>query len=276
MVLDGKKLRDELLIKYREHILKNNLKIKLAIIEVGNNEASNIYIKNKVKCCKDVNIETEVFKLDEGVTYLDVSNLIDKLNNDKNITGIILQSPIPKHLDYDKLSNLIKSCKDVDGFTKENVYRLYLNKKGIIPCTVKGIIRLLEDANITLEGKNVVIVGRGNIVGKPLAIALENKNATVTLCHSKTLNLKEITKNSDILIAACGVHNLITEDMVTKDEILIDVGISKIDGKIVGDITDEAKKKSAYYTPNPGGVGPMTVAMIIDNLIEMKEGENNG
>lgn len=273
MLLDGKKLRDELLIKYKEEIKNNNLKIKLAIIEVGENEASKIYIKNKIKYCSEVGIETEVYNLDNDTNENELIDLINKLNNDKNVTGIILQSPIPAHLDFDKCSSLIDSNKDVDGFTLTNVYNLYLNKKSILPCTVKGIIKLLEHYNISIEGANIVIVGRGNIVGKPLALALENRNATVTLCHSKTKNLINYTKQADILVAAAGSPNLIKKDMVKKNSVLIDVGVNRIDGKIVGDIDKDVYDIVSYVTPNPGGVGPMTVAMIIDNLIEMKEGE---
>lgn len=273
MLLDGKKLRDELLIKYKEEIKNNNLKIKLAIIEVGENDASKIYIKNKIKYCSEVGIETEVYNLDNDTNESELIDLINNLNNDKNVTGIILQSPIPTHLDFDKCSSLIDSNKDVDGFTLTNVYNLYLNKKSILPCTVKGIIKLLEHYNIPIEGANIVIVGRGNIVGKPLALALENRNATVTLCHSKTKNLINYTKQADILVAAAGSPNLIKKDMVKKTSVLIDVGVNRIDGKIVGDIDKDVYDIVSYVTPNPGGVGPMTVAMIIDNLIEMKEGE---
>lgn len=273
MLLDGKKLRDELLIKYKEEIKNKNLKIKLAIIEVGENDASKIYIKNKIKYCGEVGIETEVYNLDNDIREDKLIDLINKLNNDKNVTGIILQSPIPTHLDFDKCSSLIDSNKDVDGFTLTNVYNLYLNKKSILPCTVKGIIKLLEHYNIPIEGANVVIVGRGNIVGKPLALALENRNATVTLCHSKTKNLINYTKQADILVAAAGSPNLIKKDMIKKTSVLIDVGVNRIDGKIVGDIDKDVYDIVSYVTPNPGGVGPMTVAMIIDNLIEMKEGE---
>ena len=273
MLLDGKKLRDELLIKYKEEIKNNNLKIKLAIIEVGENDASKIYIKNKIKYCSEVGIETEVYNLDNDTNESELIDLINKLNNDKNVTGIILQSPIPAHLDFDKCSSLIDSNKDVDGFTLTNVYNLYLNKKSILPCTVKGIIKLLEHYNIPIEGANIVIVGRGNIVGKPLALALENRNATVTLCHSKTKNLINYTKQADILVAAAGSPNLIKKDMIKKNSVLIDVGVNRIDGKIVGDIDKDVYDIVSYVTPNPGGVGPMTVAMIIDNLIEMKEGE---
>ncbi len=273
MFLDGKKLRDELLVKYKEHIISNNLNIKLAIIQVGSDEASNIYINNKVKYCSFVGITTDVYHLNEDVFEQELLDLIDKLNKDSAVTGIILQSPISRHLDFNKCSGLIRSDKDVDGFTKDNVYNLYLNKKSILPCTVKGIIKLLDCYNIPIKGANVVIVGRGNIVGKPLALALENRDATIVSCHSKTKDLKNITKGADILVSAAGVPSLITKDMVKDKAVLIDVGISRVDGKIVGDISKEAYGAASFVTPTPGGVGPMTVAMIIDNLIEMKEGE---
>jgi len=274
MILDGKKLRDELLEKYKEKIAKDNLDITLAIIEVGNNEASNIYVNNKIKYCSYVGIKTKLYKLEDNVSEEELVNLIDKLNKDNNITGIILQSPISKTLDYDYISNKIESFKDVDGFTKDNVYNLYLKRKSTLPCTVKGIIVLLEHYNIPLDGANVVIVGRGNIVGKPLALALSNLNATVTLCHSHTKNLGSITKNADIVISATGVPNLITKDMVSNSSVVVDVGINRIDGKIIGDVSRDVRDITYAITPNPGGVGPMTIAMIIDNLIEMKEGRN--
>lgn len=275
MILDGKSLRDELLIKYKKYIEERDLDITLAIILVGNDEASKIYIKNKEKYCQMVGIKVVKYLLDASMTQEELISLINKLNTDNSITGIILQSPVPKHIDYDICSNKIISSKDVDGFTKDNIYKLYLNKKGIIPCTVKGIIKLLEHYNITLEGSKVAIIGRGNIVGKPLSLALENKNATVTLLHSKTKDIKEFTKTADIVIAACGKSKLLKKDMIKDNAIVIDVGITRIDNKISGDVDyDDIHEKCLYITPTPGGVGPMTVAMIIDNLIEMSEDNN--
>lgn len=276
MILDGKKVKDELLDKMQEKIAKNNLQIKLAIILVGNNPASQIYIKNKEKACNYVGIEVEKYVLEETITEKYLLELIDQLNKDSSVTGIILQSPIPKHLDFDKCSNSIIPSKDVDGFTKENIYKLYLGQKTILPCTVKGIIKLLEIYDIPIEGANVVIVGRGNIVGHPLSLALLNKNATVTVSHSKTKNLLDVTRQADILISATGIPHLIKKDYVKKGAVVVDVGVSRIDGKIVGDVDFEnIKTVCSFITPNPGGVGPMTVAMIIDNLIEMKEGKEN-
>ncbi len=272
MILDGKKLRDELLVQYKEKIKEEKLNITLAIILVGNNEASKLYIKNKEKYCTEVGIKVDKYLLDEDTSEEVLINLIKDLNEDEKVTGIILQSPVPDGIDFDKCSGMILPSKDVDGFTKDNVYNLYLNKKSILPCTVKGIIKLLEHYNIEINGKNVAIIGRGNIVGKPLAMALENRNATVSLLHSKTKDLKMFTKDADIVVVACGIPKLLKKDMIKEGSVVIDVGISRVDGKIVGDIDfDNIKDIALFVTPNPGGIGPMTIAMIIDNLIEMGE-----
>lgn len=272
MILDGKKLRDELLVQYKEKIKEEKLNITLAIILVGNNEASKLYIKNKEKYCTEVGIKVDKYLLDEDTSEEVLINLIKDLNEDEKVTGIILQSPVPDGIDFDKCSGMILPSKDVDGFTKDNVYNLYLNKKSILPCTVKGIIKLLEYYNIEINGKNVAIIGRGNIVGKPLAMALENRNATVSLLHSKTKDLKMFTKDADIVVVACGIPKLLKKDMIKEGSVVIDVGISRVDGKIVGDIDfDNIKDIALFVTPNPGGIGPMTIAMIIDNLIEMGE-----
>ena len=272
MILDGKKLRDELLVQYKEKIKEEKLNITLAIILVGNNEASKLYIKNKEKYCTEVGIKVDKYLLDEDTSEEVLINLIKDLNEDEKVTGIILQSPVPDGIDFDKCSGMILPSKDVDGFTKDNVYNLYLNKKSILPCTVKGIIKLLEYYNIEINGKNVAIIGRGNIVGKPLAMALENRNATVSLLHSKTKDLKMFTKDADIVVVACGIPKLLKKEMIKEGSVVIDVGISRVDGKIVGDIDfDNIKDIALFVTPNPDGIGPMTIAMIIDNLIEMGE-----
>ena len=278
MILDGKTLKQKILDENKKIINDNNYKIKLAIILVGNNEASKIYIRNKELACNYVGIEVDKYLLDEETKEEYLIELINKLNSDNKITGIILQSPVPSQIDFNKCSGLINAKKDVDGFTKENIYNLYLGVDTILPCTVKGIIKLLEEYKIKISGANVVIVGRGNIVGHPLSLAMLNKDATVTIAHSKTNNLKDITKKADILISATGIPHLIKEDMIKENATIIDVGVAKIDGKIVGDVDFlNVSKKAKYITPNPGGVGPMTVAMIIDNLIYMYErGINNG
>lgn len=268
IVIDGKKVRDELLEKYKNQILEENLKLKLVVILIGDDAASKLYIKNKEKACEKCNIAFENIVLDKDVTFNEVKDIIDKLNNDNSVTGIILQSPIPNHLDYEKLANMIKSDKDIDGFTLNNVNKLYMNKEELVPCTPKGIISLLDYYNIPLEGKKVTIVGRSNIVGKPLMLALLNRNATVCICHSKTNNLKEETLNADIVIVAIGKANFITKDMIKDNAVVIDVGINYVDDKLTGDVCyEEVKDKCSYITPVPGGVGPMTIASIISNLI---------
>lgn len=275
LILDGLMLRNKILDDVKLKIERDGLKLTLAIVQVGDNAASNIYIKNKTIACEKVGIRVIHKKLESSVEEEEILKVIADFNDDDSVTGIILQNPLPSGLDFAKCSASILSSKDVDGFTKENVYKLYLNKKGIIPCTVKGIISLLEEYNISIEGANVAIVGRGDIVGKPLALAMENKNATVTLCHSKTKDLKAITKSADIVVAACGVPHLITADMIKDNAVVIDVGVTKKDNKIVGDVDfDSVKGKASFITPNPGGVGPMTIAMIIDNLVEMGGREN--
>ena len=276
-IMDGKLLKNKILDSVKEKIEKNNLDIKLAIILIGDNPASEIYVNNKEKACIYTGIKCDKYLLDNMVTEEEVLNLIDKLNNDDSVTGIIFQSPVPNHIDFDKCAGSIKYYKDIDGFTRDNIYNLYMNKTGLIPCTVKGIIRLLDEYMIEIEGKHAVIVGRGNIVGKPLAMALLNRNATVTICHSKTKNLEEICKSADILISAVGRPNLITKEMIKEDAVIIDVGISRVDNKIVGDTNfDEIKDKCTYITPVPGGVGPMTVAMIMEDLLIAKEMKDNG
>ena len=275
VLLDGKSLRDEILLNVKNEISNNNMDITLAIIMVGDNEASKIYVRNKRIACENVGINCIIHELDSSINESSLINLINELNDDSKVTGIILQSPIPDNLDFDKCCKMILPSKDVDGFTKDNIYDLYLNNEQLVPCTVKGIIKLLDYYNISLEGKNVTIVGRGNIVGKPLMLALLNRNATVTIAHSKTKNLADATICADIVISAVGKPNLVTADMIKDDAVVIDVGISRVDGKVVGDVSFETvKDKCSYITPVPGGVGPMTVAMIMENLlIAYRKGE---
>lgn len=268
-IMDGKNLRNEILNELKEKIQKEKDDITLAIIYVGNDEASNIYIKNKQKYCAQIGMKSKLYHLSANTTNQELLDLINKLNNDKTIHGIILQSPIPDHLDFATLSNTINPNKDVDGFTENTVYKNYVNEEGFLPCTVKGIIRLLKHYNIEIQGLNTVIVGRGMIVGKPLALALTNLNATVTLAHSKTKNLKQLCLQADLIVAAAGSPKLIKKDFVKEGAIIIDVGISKIDNKITGDVDfEEVKDKCSYITPVPGGVGPMTIAMLLENTYE--------
>ena len=269
MILDGKKVREKLLSEYRNEIESNKLDITLAIIYIGHNDASELYIKNKIKYCKEVGIQTRLITFNDDISDNEVISMIKELNNNDKITGIIVQSPIPNHLDFDKIVQNIDPNKDVDGFTKENWYKLSHDIDSLRPCTSKGIMKLLNEYNIDVTSKNVCIIGRGNLVGKPMLFEMLNHNASVDICHSKTNNLKEHTLNADIIVCACGKPHLLTSDMVKDGTIVIDVGITVIDGKIIGDVDyDNLVNKCSYITPNPGGIGPMTIAMIIDNLIK--------
>ncbi len=274
-VIDGTLVRNQILEELKNKLKEENT-ITLAIISVGNDDASQIYIKNKQKYCNQVGMKCKIYHLDSNTTQTKLLSLINDLNNDKNIHGIILQSPIPQSLDFVTCSNAIVPEKDVDGFTETSVYKNYTNQKGLLPCTVKGIIRLLDYYQIPIESSHVVIVGRSLIVGKPLAIALTNRNATVTLAHSKTQNLRELCQKADILIIAVGTPKLITEDFVKKGATIIDVGINRLNGKIIGDVDfDNVKDKCAYITKVPGGVGPMTIAMLLENTYEAYKGSEN-
>lgn len=275
MLLDGKMVRNALLEKAKEEIERDSLRLTLAIIYVGSYAPSEKYIKNKKKYCKKVGIATRVFEMPEVKSEQEIIDLIEILNNDSSVTGIILQSPIPDGLDIEECIKHIDPKKDVDGFTKESFYKLAHNLPGLRSCTPKGIIKLLEYYNIELKGMKVCVIGRGNIVGKPLIFELLNKDATVTVAHSKTVNLKEITLDSDVIIAAAGVPHILTEDMVKKGAVVVDVGITIENGNVIGDVDfANLKDKCSYITPNPGGVGPMTIAIIIQNVIDAYKGGN--
>ena len=273
IIIDGKllsqKIKENLKIQCNE-LKEKGIKPKLAVIMVGEDKASQIYVKNKSKACDEIGIEFEEFLLDEKINQNELIELIEKLNKDKTVHGILLQSPIPQNLDINEAFRTISPEKDVDGFNPLNVGKLCLNQDTFVSCTPYGIMKMFEEYNINLEGKNVVIVGRSNIVGKPLIQCCLNKNATVTVCHSKTKDLKEHTKNADVLIVAIGKSKFITEDMIKKDAVIIDVGINRgEDGKLTGDVDFEnVSKKASYITPVPGGVGPMTIAMLMNNVIK--------
>ena len=266
-LISGIKCRDELKKNLSKRIKKIKEKLTLTVISVGDDEASKIYIKNKIKECQSVNIECNHLHF-ENITTNKLVKIIKKLNKDSSVTSILVQLPLPKNIDENIIINTIDYKKDVDGLTDINIAKLYSNKKGIIPCTAKGIIDLLEFNKINIEEKNVTIIGRSNLVGKPLAVSLLNKNATVTLCHSKTKNLKIHTKSADIIIVAVGKPGLINRKMVSKDTIIIDVGINRINGKICGDADKSVYKKCKAVTPVPGGVGPMTVYEVLSNTLE--------
>jgi len=272
-VLNGKevakKIKDDLKIEVDE-LRKKGIVPKLAVIMVGENEASKVYVRNKSKACNQVGVEFEEFLLPEETTEAELFALIDKLNNDKSINGILLQSPIPSHLDQNKAFRRINPDKDVDGFNPVNVGDLCIGNDCFISCTPFGVMKILEYYNIDIEGKNAVVLGRSNIVGKPMIQCLLKKHATVTVCHSRTKNLKNITSNADILVAAIGKAKFVKADMVKNGAVIIDVGINRNEnGKLCGDVDFEnVLPKVSKITPVPGGVGPMTIAMLLYNLVK--------
>jgi len=271
----AKKIRANLKIECEE-LKKKNINSKLAVIMVGEDPASKVYVRNKSKACEDVGIEYEEHLLDVNTTQKELIELIEKLNNDKTINGILLQSPIPSNLDINEAFRTISPEKDVDGFNPLNVGKLVLNQDTFVSCTPYGIMKMFEEYDIDLTGKNVVILGRSNIVGKPLIHCCLNKNATVTSCHSKTQNIAQKAKEADVLISAIGKANFVTADMVKDGAVVIDVGINRLDnGKITGDVDFESvKEKASYITPVPGGVGPMTIAMLMNNVIKATRRQN--
>ena len=273
IILDGKqvsqKIKEELKVEV-DLLKQKGINPKLAVIMVGNDKGSAVYVKNKSKACEKVGIEFEEFLFDENITQEELMNKINELNQDSSITGILLQSPIPRHLDEQMAFNAILPEKDVDGFNPINVGKLSIGNDAFISCTPFGIVKILEEYKIETEGKHAVIIGRSNIVGKPMAQCLLEKNATVTICHSRTKNLKEITKQADILVVAMGKAKFITKEYVKDGAVVIDVGINRLDdGKICGDVDFESVvDSSSYITPVPGGVGPMTIAMLMKNTVK--------
>ena len=272
----AKRIRGEL--KKRVDELKlHNVNPKLAVIMVGSDKASEIYVRNKSRACEEIGIEFEEFLLDEKTTHKELIDLIENLNARDDIHGILLQSPIPAHLDIREAFDKIDYKKDVDGFNPINVGKLSIGEDSFISCTPYGVVKMLEAYNIEVEGKRAVIIGRSNIVGKPLLQCLLNKNATVTVCHSKTRDIENITKEADILIAALGKPKFVKDYMVKEGAVVIDVGINRNEeGKIVGDVDfDNVSKKASYITPVPGGVGPMTIAMLMSNVVKAAEALSN-
>ena len=269
IIIDGKLTSAKVRSQLREQVANMQTKPGLAVIMVGDNPASEIYVRNKIKACEEVGIYSLSCKFDATVSQAEIEKCIMDLNANDAIHGILMQLPLPKGFDEAYLLELIDPKKDVDGFSAESVGRLVLGKDGFRSCTPFGVIKLLEEYNIDIAGKSAVIVGRSNIVGKPLAFMLLEKNATVTICHTKTANLKEVCASADILVSATGKALSITADMVKEGAVVIDVGISKLDGKTVGDVCyDEVSKKASYITPVPGGVGPMTITMLMVNTVK--------
>lgn len=274
-ILDGKMvsslLYEDLKLKYEKLVKLKGRKAGIAFILVGNNEASKIYLKNKSKKCDELNIYQETYYLDENISEKELIDKIEILNKKDNIDGILLQLPLPKGMDYKNIMNKIDARKDVDGFNIENIGSLVLDDDGIYPCTPQGIMDLLTYYNIEVKSKDVLIIGRSNIVGKPMALMMINKGATVQVCNSNTINLSDKIKRADIVISATGKVNLVKAKDIKDGAIIIDVGINKKDNKICGDVDfDDVynNSKAAYISPVPGGVGPMTIYSLIKNTIK--------
>lgn len=255
---------------------EKGIDVCLAVILVGNDPASTVYVANKRKDCDQLNIVSKEYALPETTTMEELLNLIDELNNDKDVHGILCQLPLPRHLDENKVLNAISPVKDVDAFHPENVGRIMMGKYDFLPCTPAGIMEMLKYYNIDASGKNCVVIGRSNIVGKPMAMLMLHANATVTICHSKTKNLAHICKTADILIAAVGRADFVTADMVKDGAVVIDVGINRNEnGKLCGDVKfEEVSKIASMITPVPGGVGPMTRAMLMCNTVTAAKKQN--
>ncbi len=271
-IIDGKALAKNIrenLKKDIENLKENGIYPKLAVILVGNDKASQVYVRSKNKACAELGIDYEEILLDEKTTMDKLLKIIDELNERKDISGILLQSPIPEGLDINEAFRRISPSKDVDGFNPISIGKLCLNQDTFVSCTPYGIMKMFEAYNIDVKGKHAVIIGRSNIVGKPMSLILLNRDATITICHSKTKNLEEITKQADILIAAIGKKHFVTADMVKQGAVVIDVGINRTEAGIFGDVDFEnVKNKTSYITPVPGGVGPMTVAMLMNNVVK--------
>lgn len=268
-IIDGKEIKKQLLDELKEEVSKLEIKPSLVVIQVGDNDASNVYIKQKAKMADYVGYDYKHIKLSEDVTTEEVVEIIDELNNDKKINGVMVQMPLPNHIDTELVQNAVIPSKDVDGLSDLNAGLLFHNKDALYSCTPYGVMELLKRYKIQVEGRHVVVVGRSNLVGKPMSMMLTNAGATVTLCHSKTVDLSKYTKDADILISCVGKANFITADMVKEDSVVIDVGITRSESGLCGDVKfDEVASKTKYITPVPGGVGPMTVAMLGSNVLK--------
>lgn len=278
-IIDGKVISAAVKERVKKGVAELNEKgitVGLAVIIVGEDPASKIYVANKKKACEALGIISEEYALPESTTEEELLALVDELNRKKSINGILCQLPLPRHLDEKLIINSILPEKDVDAFHPANVGRIMIGDYDFVPCTPAGIMEMLAYENISPEGKSCVVIGRSNIVGKPMAMLLLHKNGTVTVCHSKTQNLKEICSKADILVAAVGKAKFVTADMVKEGAVVIDVGMNRVDGKLYGDVDYEAvKEKASAITPVPGGVGPMTIAMLMQNTLTAAKRQNN-
>ena len=277
-IIDGKEISAATKQKAKEEVLALNEKgisVCLAVIIVGEDPASKIYVANKKKACEALGIKSIEYALDADTTEEELLSLIETLNSEKSVNGILCQLPLPKHLDEKIIINAISPEKDVDAFHTKNVGKIMIGDYDFVPCTPAGIMEMLEYEGISVEGKNCVVIGRSNIVGKPMGMLLLHKNGTVTICHSRTKNLAEICRTADILVAAVGKANFVTEDMVKEGAVVIDVGMNRDNGKLCGDVDFEnVSKKASAITPVPGGVGPMTIAMLMKNTVTAAKRQN--
>jgi len=271
-IIDGKAIAAGIRAELKKKVSKLKVKPGLAFVLVGDNPSSEVYVKGKDKACKEVGFYSEIYRLKEDVPEVELLDLINRLNQNKKIHGMIAQLPLPRHINPQLIIDAILPYKDADGLNPVNMGNLLVNNNKIIPATPKGIIKLIESTGIKMEGKHAVVIGRSNMVGKPVSLLLQQKNCTVTMCHSKSRPLEKYTKEADILVVAIGKPRLITKDMVKKGAVVIDVGTSKVYDKLVGDVDfDSVKEIAGYITPVPGGVGPMTIACLMENTLECVE-----
>lgn len=272
-IIDGKLISTQIKDELKEKVAQmkaDGVEVTLAVIQVGNDPASSVYVGNKKKACEYIGVRSLAYELPEETTQEELLDLIEELNNRKDVNGILVQLPLPKHIEEEKVLNTIHPSKDVDGFHPQNVGALCIGKPGFVSCTPAGIIQLLKRSNIEISGKECVVIGRSNIVGKPMAMLLIKENGTVTVAHSRTKDLKEVTKRADILVVAVGKPKMITADYVKEGAVVIDVGIHRNENnKLCGDVDYESvAPKCSAITPVPGGVGPMTIAMLMHNCVE--------
>lgn len=275
-LIDGKKISQEIKDELKEKVAKmaqEGKKVALAVIQVGNDPASSVYVRNKKRACEYIGIESLSYELPQETTEAELVALVEKLNKDDAVNGILVQLPLPKQINEDKIIQTISPAKDVDGFHMQNVGALCVGGKGFVSCTPLGIIELLKRSGVEIAGKNCVVLGRSNIVGKPMALLLLRENGTVTVCHSKTQNIKEITKQADILVVAIGKPKFVDETYVKEGAVVIDVGIHRNEeNKLCGDVDfDKVAPHTSAITPVPGGVGPMTIAMLMNNCVSSME-----
>ncbi len=278
-IIDGKVISASVKERVKTEVSalkEKGVTVGLAVIIVGEDPASKVYVANKKKACEALGIISEEYALPESTTNEELLELINRLNNDNKINGILCQLPLPRHLDEKLIINTIDPKKDVDAFHPVNVGKIMIGDFDFLPCTPAGVMEMLEFEGIEVEGKNCVVIGRSNIVGKPMNMLLLHKNGTVTICHSRTKNLTEICKKADILVAAVGKAGFVTADMVKEDAVVIDVGINRVDGKLYGDVDfPNVSKIASAITPVPGGVGPMTIAMLMQNTLTAAKLQNN-